>query len=111
MGTSIATHRPSDWSESTLGSDAAAAAASHAVSAETQHYLTMITASFDEAAVALLTVTDGSTIFFRQHVHSQFELSFDSPLTMFVRGKAITASLASGGSGVAGQVTIAGYSD
>jgi|TARA_R100000306_G_C4298286_1_gene103740 hypothetical protein len=105
------TIRPADWSVTTLGSDNAVATAAKAAVAETQHYLTSVVASFDESAVALLTIADGVATRFQIHVFDSEVVTFDAAMGSFLRGDPITASLAAGGSGIAGSVTITGYSD
>jgi hypothetical protein len=105
------TIRPADWSETTLGGDNASAVATKAAVAEGQHFITSVVASFDDTAHALLTLADGVGTQWQRHVYDGIAIDFAQALGMFARGDAVVATLATGGSGIAGSVTIAGYSD
>lgn len=98
---------PNSWVETDLQTNAAATA-THAADALNRHTLNYIIASYDTSSVSgLLTVTIGSTTFY-YHIHGADVI----PVELFgAKNEAISASLAAGGSGIDGSVTILGVTD
>ena len=94
------------WVEYATATDAAATA-TRAAQAGRQHVVKAVTASFDQAAVALLTLRDGATVVWQGYVHNQAAVEFPSGVAA-TRGNAVSAELAAGGAGVTGAVALHG---
>lgn len=102
--------RPTDWGTYALGSDNAEVEVNQAAVSGQEHYITSITASYDEAAVGLLTLEDGDgvTQLLGVHVFSHVEITFPHPIRITAEA---VLTLAAGGAGVAGAVSMQGYSN
>lgn len=94
------------WVESATAT-AATATATRAAQAGRQHVVKAVTASFDQTAVALLTIRDGATVVWQGYVHNQAAVTFPSGIAA-TKGNAVSAELASGGTGVTGAVALHG---
>lgn len=105
----VNTPRATDWTEEGTSTDNAADTITHAAVTDSQHYLTHISASSDEAAFFLLTIKDDTTIIWRHFVNTSVNHEFATPLRMQT-GNKILVDVAAAGSGIATNCTIAGFS-
>lgn len=83
------------------------ATATKAAESGKQHCISNVTASFSAAAIALLEIKEDSTTVFSTYVHNGQVVTFPT-LFQFRVGAAVSATLAAGGSGVTGAVSMAG---
>lgn len=72
------------------------------------HVIEVVSAGFKPASAAFFTVVDSSSYIIATHVHTNLVVSFSRGFTC-ARGSAITLNLSSGGTGVQGVLSIAGY--
>lgn len=104
----VVTPRCTDQHAYTLGADNAEVEASIADNAGGDFMVTSITASFDDAAHALLILEDGDggTTVWGMHIYDKEHIEFKTPIR--ITGEAV-ATLATGGANIAGAVSIQGY--
>lgn len=107
--THVTRRRPADWTENGTSSDNAADTITHAAASDTQHFVTHISVSADEAAVFLVQIQSDDTTIWRTWVHNQLSHDFDHPLEI-ASGKKAEVEIAAAGAGVATNCTLAGYS-
>lgn len=94
------------WVE-TATATAATATATRAAAANRQHVVHAVTASFDQAAAALLVIRDGASVVWQGYVHNQAAVEFPAGIAATI-GNAVSAELSSGGTGVTGAVALHG---
>lgn len=101
--------RPADypWVEHAEAT-AAAAIATRAGSPSGSHVLLSVHASYSTAQVGVLTVKYDNAVVAAFDVHNQRDITLPLPLRTSPSGKALSAELSAGSTGVTGRVTMLG---
>lgn len=99
----------SRFSKTAKATNALATATETAVTGK-RHVITVVSASYEAAAIGLLQIKDGVTVIWEHFVHNQIHL--EGLELQNTKGAAISAELAASGSvGVDGAVNIQGFTE
>ena len=100
------------WTEVSQSTANAAVTVTHAAVAGRRHIITKVDASYSSSTVsAELTVSQGATVIGRKYIHGAGAIDFGvDGLYNPDANEAVSATLAAGGSGVTGDLTLQGFS-